>query len=86
MFEYSKLTFRNDEFQIDDDKYNLINLNEDKMISWDKIIQPINFPSFNNKVDEELSENQDDMYSKIWINISDEFDIITSSKKRTRNS
>ena len=68
MFEYSKLTFRNDEFLIDDDKYNLINLNEDKMISWDKIIQPINFPSFNNKVDEEISENQDDMYSKIWIN------------------
>ena len=81
MFEYSKSTFGNDEFLIDDYKYNLINLNEDKMISWDKIIQPVNFPSFNNKIVEEFSENQVDMYSKIWINISDEFGIIVSSKK-----
>ena len=81
MFEYSKSTFGNYEFQIDDYKYSLINLNEDKMISWHKITQPVNFHSFNNKIDEELSENQIDMYSKIWINISDEFSIITSRKK-----
>ena len=81
MFEYSKSSFGNDEFLIDDNKYNFISLEEDKTISWDKIIQPIDFPSFQYKIDKEFSKNQDDMHSEIWINISDEFGIITSSKK-----
>ena len=83
MFENSKSSFGNDEFLINDDKYNFINLNEDKMISWDKIIQSINSPSFQYKIDEKFSENQADMHSKIWIDINDELSIINSSKNNS---